>query len=191
MDTADDQAWPDVPPGGGRRFRCPGCEEELDVAAEVVGELVRCPYCRTDFFADDRVLGAAVVDDTPPPPPTGADAGSELNGHRVRRVLALRRGAIKARSMWVIAAVLAGAAALDLSAKAGLYLSVVGRWGLRPAGFLVAAGGFVVVVVYGLREARRFGRELATTTLPEPTEPPDFEPLGNGTERWRLLDEVR
>lgn len=192
MPNAGDQVWaeqvPETVPDGVERFRCPGCEEEVDVPADAVGELVRCPYCRTDFFADDRAA-AAVVDDRPPA--AEVDRESELNTLRIAQVLALRRGAMKSRSMWLIAAFLAGTTALDFGVKVAVYVHVVGRWGPRPTAFAVVVGLAFAFADYALRRAAAFRRELEQTTLPDPEVPPDFGPLGNGADRWRLLDEVR
>ena len=193
MPDAGDQVWaeqvPETVPAGVDRFRCPGCDEEVDVPAEAAGELVRCPYCRTDFFADHNRSAAAVVDDTPAA--TEADREGELSTLRIRQVLALRRGAMKSRSMWVIAAFLAGTTALDFGVKAALYVRGVGGWGPRPTVFAAVVVVAVAFAGYALRRAAAFRRELDRTALPEPATPPDFGPLGDGADRWRLLDEVR
>ena len=192
MPDAEDEVWAEQVPGavpdGVERLRCPGCDEEVDVPGEAVGQLVRCPYCRTDFFADDRAT-AAVVDDTPPA--AEVDRASELNQLRIEQVLALRRGAIKSRSAWIIAAFLGGTTALDFVVKTTRYVRAVGGWGPRPTVFAVVAAGAVAFAAYALRRAAAFRRELDQTTLPEPETPPDFGPLGDGADRWRLLDEVR
>jgi uncharacterized Zn-finger protein len=88
------------------RFRCPGCDEEVDVSAEVVGQLVRCPYCNTEFFADAARSGDVVVDDTPAPVEDAPPAG-ELNALRISQLTALRQATLRVRSWWVIGVFLA------------------------------------------------------------------------------------
>ena len=181
----DDEGETDV------RFRCPGCDEEVDVSADAVGQLVRCPYCSSGFFAAHGHTHAAVVDDTEPPPADDRPPADELNAVRIRQLSTLRRATLRTRSWWVIAALLALSATLDLLYKTVRYVGHVHAWGWRPT-LLAGCGIFAAMAVaYAARQAARLGREAAVSTSPPPTDPPDFSPLGNGADRWRALDHVR
>ena len=172
------------------RFRCPGCDEEVEVPAEVVGQLVRCPYCNADFFAAEGQTHLAVVDDTPP---ATEDRGppDELNAVRVRQLATLRLATLRARSWWLIGLLLSATTAIDLVGKAVVSVWHDRAWGVWPT--LLVLGGVVAtaLAIAAGRAARRLGQEAATSALPPPTEPPDFSTLGDGTDRWRRLEEIR
>jgi hypothetical protein len=174
----------------GGRFRCPGCDEEVDVPVEVLGQLVRCPSCNADFFAVEGQAHLAVVDDIPPAP---ADLGppDELNAVRVRQLATLRMATLRARSWCLIGLLLSAITAIDLLCKAAAYLSHPHAWDAWPTLLVVGGLAATALAVAAARAARRLGQEAATPALQPPTEPPDFSTLGDGTDRWRRLEEIR
>lgn len=111
---------------------------------------------------------------------------AELSAMRIHQISALRRGAYRTRSWLIIAAVvfLAGAAQL-------IYLAVHGfRLGQRivPIGDLAAAVAALVVCPYFVRRALRVHREIHRSLIEEPTTPPDFSTLSDGSQRWKNLE---
>jgi uncharacterized Zn-finger protein len=172
------------------RFRCPGCDEEVDVSAEVVGQLVRCPYCNTEFFADAARSGDVVVDDTPAPVEDAPPAG-ELNALRISQLTALRQATLRVRSWWVSGVFLAVITAVDLTVRAGRYVAHMHGWGIRPTLFSIVALAAVAVAAHAGRQARRLGDEASRSRLEDPDVEPDFSTLGDGSDRWRHLDEIR
>ena len=179
----------DGPPTDDVRFRCPGCDEEVDVPAGSVGQLVRCPYCNTSFFAADGHTTADVIDDTEGPPPDDAPRPDELDANRIRQLSALRRATLRTRSWWVIAAALAGSAAVDLLVKAGR--AVAHGLGLWATLLAVVGGTAALATVVALRQARQLTREADGPPRPDPVDPPDFSTLDDGSNRWRELDQIR
>ncbi len=173
------------------RFRCPGCDEDVDVSADAVGQLVRCPYCNTEFFAADGQTHAAVIDDTPPAADDDGPPADELNAARVRQLSALRLATLRTRSWWLIGLMLAALTGFDLLAKAAVYVWDRHAWGVRPTLFTAAGAAALALAALARRAAARLAREVAASALPEPTTPPDFTTLDNGADRWRRLHEVR
>jgi hypothetical protein len=170
------------------RFTCPGCSEEVDVPAETAGQLVRCPYCNTDFFASVEHVNAAVVDDTTE---TFFDPDLEFNKLRIQQYTALRRGAIRARSWWLVTQIACMFIVLDTAGQIFVYLASWHRWGIRPTIGLLVLLAAVRLGVHARRRARDFLREIDTSALTDPTEPPDFSTLGDGSEMLRNFEKIR
>ena len=187
--TADDGDALVGPPVD-HRFRCPGCDEEVDVPAESVGRLVRCPYCNSDFFAAHGRTHDAVVDDTHAPADDGPPP-DELNAARVRNLSALRLATLRTRSWCLIGLLLAAMTAADLFAKAVVYVWDLHRWGVRPTLFVLAGLAAAALATRAVRAARQLGRDAARSAAADPATPPDFSTLGNGADRWRHLEEIR
>ena len=64
-------------------------------------------------------------------------------------------------------------------------------WGGQPIGYLLFAVIASVGVCYFTSRAIALHREAKKSALPDPTTPPDFSMLDNGSQRWKRLDEVR
>jgi hypothetical protein len=64
-------------------------------------------------------------------------------------------------------------------------------WTPRPIGYLL----FIVLAVWGAgyfgSRARELRREAKASALPEPTTPPDFSTLDDGSKHWKNLEDVR
>ncbi len=172
-----------------RRFACPGCDEAVDVAAESVGQLVRCPYCNSEFFAADGRTHDEVVDDTAAVD-DDAPAPDELNSARVRQLAALRLATLRTRSWWLIGLLMSALTALDLLGKAVVYVWEFHAWGVRPTWLAVGGSAAAAVAVAAYRAARALAREAATSSLTEPAAPPDFSTLDDGSNRWRGLERL-
>ncbi len=172
------------------RFRCPGCDEDVDVSPDTVGQLVRCPYCNTEFFAADGQTHAEVIDDTPAAP-DDAPPPDELDAARVRQLSALRLATLRTRSWWLIGLLLAALTGFDLLAKAVVFVWDRHAWGVRPTLLTLAGGAALWAATAARRAAAQLTREVNASALPEPTTPPDFSTLDNGADRWQRLHEVR
>jgi hypothetical protein len=172
------------------RLHCPGCDEEVDIAADSHGQLVRCPYCNTDFFASAEQSHLDVVDDTPQPMEVPSEEAA-FDKHRVAMLVALRLGAIRARSWWVIGLFLSIMAILDALRRAALYAEVLHHWGIWPTIDILIALLAVRWAVHCWRRARELKREIDHSAIPDPVTPPDFSTLSDGTDRWKDLENVR
>jgi hypothetical protein len=170
------------------RFDCPGCAEEVDVPAGSVGQLVRCPYCNTDFFASPEHVNAAVVDDTPA---ESFDREFEISKLRIEQFAALRRGAIRSRSWWVITQIACLFIVLDALGQIYVYVATWRRWGIGPTVGLLVIIGAVALAIHGRRRAREFQKEIETSALSDPTEPPDFSTLGDGSDLLKNFEDIR
>jgi hypothetical protein len=170
------------------RFACPGCAEEVDVPAESAGRLVRCPYCNTDFFASAGQSHEAVVDDTNPEL-TELDRLAAFDKLRIQNHTKLRMAAIRARSWWLIALVLALLVEVDMVINAIVYLWAH-SWGWAILRLILGTIAFLAAR-HAHRRAAEFKLESQQSALEEPTVPPDFSTLNNGSDRWKELENIR
>ena len=178
------------PQASSPRLACPGCGEEVEVSPESAGQLVRCSYCNTDFFASKEQSHLQVVDDTAP---AQAEQDREIafDKLRIEHFTALRMGAIRARSWWLIAMCMCALIVLDMLGKVIVEISVNHHWGLWPTlrvGLAIAAG---FSAKHAYQRAAQFKKEIDKSAIPEPTTPPDFSTLDNGSDRWKDLENVR
>jgi len=172
------------------RFVCPGCGEKVEVAAESAGKLVRCSYCNTEFFASVEQAHLPVVDDTEPQT-TEADRENTIDRLRIDNYTALRMGAIRARSWWIIGFFLAILVVLNMLGNTIIYVWVLHRWDIWPT---MQTAGCILAVMFARHAYRRaadYKREIDHSALSEPTTPPDFSTLDNGSERWKHLENIR
>jgi ribosomal protein S27E len=171
------------------RLHCPGCGEEVDVAAESAGQLVRCPYCNTDFFASPEQSHLDIVDDTVAVPEGPQEKAVDQN--RVARLAALRLGNIRARSWWVIGLGICVMAFLDALRRAALYVLVLHHWGVWPTVDVAIALLAIRWALLCRRRAADLKIEIDRSAISEPATPPDFSTLSDGRDRWKNLENVR
>ncbi|MGH7214395.1 MAG: hypothetical protein ACREIT_06500 [Tepidisphaeraceae bacterium] len=192
METpAHDQTTP-PPPDPSVVFVCPGCATDVEVVQGDVAQLIRCPACDAEF------LVPSVGGSSEPPAPPDYEAPEapdvdELDALRIRNLSVARRAAIRSRSYMLI-----GAAACLIGAVKLVLMTIEEAAGAAPRGPDAWSTGYVLLAavalaasVYFMRRATQIRRELAQPTLSEPTAPPDFSTLSDGSQRWKNLEEVR
>ena len=162
-------------------YSCPECDFGL-VGVEGEPTLLHCPRCDKHFRTPDA------VDDAPAPEPD--DRADELSALRIRQLSAAKRAAYRSRSYCVIAAVVCVVAIVQLVWN-GVLLLRGGGWTSRPVSYFLFAILAAWGVGYFVRHATAFHREAQRSALPEPTTPPDFSTLGDGSEQWKKLEDVR
>lgn len=172
------------------RLHCPGCEEELDIPTDSAGQLVRCPYCNTDFFASAEQSHLEIVDDTPLPIHDQLPEDA-FDKNRIALLVALRLGAIRTRSWWIIGFGISLMAIVDALRRAALYVNVLHLWGIWPTIDVIIAALAIRWGVFCRRRAHELKIELDRSKIPEPTTPPDFSTLNDGSDRWKDLENVR
>jgi hypothetical protein len=172
------------------RLHCPGCEEEVDIAPEAAGRLVRCPYCNTDFFASAEQSHEPVVDDTSSEQ-LEQDRANAFDKMRIRNYMALRMSAVRVRSWWLIGFWTASLLMLDMAGRIAMYLVYFHRWGWSPTINLLIATGEFLFARHCRKRAAELKKEIDHSSIPEPTTPPDFSTLNDGTDRWKDLENVR
>jgi hypothetical protein len=112
----------------------------------------------------------------------------ELDGERIRRLAAMRRATYRARSYFIIAAITCGVVAIQLAWMGITHFKSIGLKG--PAMIVVAFFSFLGMTAC-LRRACALHRQAKHSALPEPSVPPDFSTLGDGSEQWKNLHDVR
>jgi hypothetical protein len=172
------------------RLNCPGCDEAVDIPTESAGLLVRCPYCNTDFFASEEHSHLAVVDDTAPPV-EGALPDEVFNRNRIAMLAALRRGAIRTRGLWILSLGIGIVGTLDGVRRAAIYVLVLHHWGIWPTIDVVVSLLALRGAFYCRFRARQLKLEIDHSAIPEPTTPPDFTTLSDGSNRWKDLENIR
>lgn len=165
-------------------YLCPNCGQALDSSNARSG-VVSCPHCgqSVSLVSDETLPTEPIKDDEPAPLDEPDEA--DLSGQKIKQISSLRRGAYRTRSWLMIGAVscIVGAAQL-------IYLAIQARRnGLR----LTALGEVLTAVlslflgVYFSRRALEAHREIQQSRLEEPTTPPDFSTLSDGSQRWKNL----
>lgn len=172
-------------PTGQPQYECPGCGELVTPAA-LGDSLFQCPRCGQQFFA---AAEEGVPDDTETPDDHSSSREDEpLSELRIRQISALRRAAYRSRS-WVIIA-----AGVCLVAAVKLLLSAIidVRAGRRaaPIGYALAAVALFILAAHFIRRAVEMTHRIRQTSQPEPTEPPDFSSLSDGSQRWKNLEDM-
>jgi hypothetical protein len=143
-------------------------------------DVATCPTCGRDFSWPVET-GSALEEP--------ADDHT-LSAKRVRLLSATKRSILRTRTYALVGAGLAFAATLLLLGK---FITGYQREGLgyRQVAFLVVATAALAASRQLARLCYRLTKALNATTLPEPTTPPDFTPLDNGSGRWRNLEDVK
>jgi hypothetical protein len=127
-----------------------------------------------------------IIDDQPEkiePPP-------ELDGLRIRQLTALRRGAIRARSWCLITAVVCIVGTVQLLINTVQIMSRNHSWTWRATAYLLVAIGGCIAAIISLRRAQILKREIDKPLLDDPSTPPDFSTLSDGTQRWKSLENI-
>ena len=167
-------------------YTCPHCQTPLDVAPGPQPQDVVCPHC-----SGLTVIPAAAA--------TWLEGWGEsweklseheLSSLRIRNLAMEKRAAYRTRSYCVVAAIGCVVAVVQLAWYGVLSFRTVGFRFAGLAYLLVA-----IVALYGatyfFRKAMMFDREAKRSVLPETTAEPDFSALGDGSEQWKKLEDVR
>ncbi len=128
-------------------------------------------------------------DESEPQPDPIDDRAAELDGLRIRQLATLRGAAYRSRSHAVIAMLVCAVAMVQAGIFLAQQLMHVGfGWRVLVYAGIVVAGGFGTR--FFMRRAIALHREATQTQLPAPTTPPDFSTLGDGSQRWKNLEEL-
>lgn len=162
-------------------FPCPSCGEMIDPTASGT---VQCPHCGAELVPPpDEESEPATGDESTP------DEQDELSSLHIRQIASLRRGAYRARSYCII-----GMGVLMVGAMQFLILAAHGvrasGWHLLEIGF---ACGAIAALIFSWRLAGRvmtLTHELRQPLLSDPSEPPDFSTLSDGSQHVKHLEEM-
>jgi hypothetical protein len=188
MAAAADEPTPTSPLDVGV-YTCPHCQQPVAIDPDertLSGPFIPCPYCGTEF---------AVADEPEPTEQTAEQAEhsekAELDAMRIRQVSAARRAAIRARSWLLIGVVGCLVGAGQCIWKARELHRREQHWGAAAIILMVFAIALFPAAAFFARRWLAIGRELAQPLLDEPTTPPDFSTLGDGTQHWKNLEDVQ
>lgn len=190
----------DSPDGGPAdpEVLCPHCATAQDAQPGERAQLLLCACCGRSFIlpaADGSTPpvarvggeeGFVVIDDSAQADDT-TDESDELDGLRIRQLAQARRAAYRSRSYCLIGSAVAAAAAGQLVYKAIVNVRIAG-WTIAPVLYLAAVGPALYLAWRLLCRARKLGQEARASLLVEPTAPPDFGPLSDGSQVWKRLE---
>ena len=188
------------PPETPLSFNCPHCREALEAAAAEGPQTARCPHCGGTFswvVASGPDGSPAVFVNAPQQVqteeaesrPDEASRQDDLDGARILQISKLRRSAYRSRSYCIIGAILCAVAAVKLGINCVKLVWNVGWSGWLALHILAVA----VCATFATRlyaKSREYAREAAQSALEEPTKPPDFSTLGDGSQSWKSLEEM-
>jgi len=131
------------------------------------------------------------IHENPPHEQLSAEVEAELSGLRIRQISTLRRAAIRSRSYCIIGAAVCAVGAIQLvvmMVKLAPFHDAR-HWAMMAGEALLALGA-----LWGCFELMRRGwalhRELQKTMLEEPTQPPDFSTLSDGSQQVQALEQM-
>lgn len=167
---------------------CPACGREFEPADEA---LQQCPACGEQFF---------VPDDDPPDEPDDDEARESLEARltaereklselRIKDIKLQKQSLYRARSWMLVIAFLMVGGAGQL-----VWIGIRGaeqRTQGRTIGFFLVAAVLVIASVRFFFRARAYLREANAIHLPDPTTPPDFTGLGDGSQFAQNLERMR
>jgi hypothetical protein len=124
-----------------------------------------------------------------PDRPFAGSEGEELDGLRMRQVITARRAAIRSRTYMLLGAMLC---AVGVAKLITLMIPHIrhGGWSRLLIAYGIAAALAIIATLYCLQRAAELNRESKATALPEPTTPPDFSTLSDGSQHAKNLENI-
>lgn len=119
-----------------------------------------------------------------------AEMEPEFDSQRISRTIALRRGLYRSRAYSLIAAIACAAGAAQCAYLTWRHVRTAG-WGARPIVLIMLMVVAIAGVIWFARRAQALRREAEQTRLDEPTTPPDFSSLSDGSQRAANLEQIR
>ena len=184
----EDDSLPKSAESTSSAYVCPNCAQAVEVDANSIEPFMQCPHCGGQFaiMVDEPT---AVDDDTREADERAQDA--ELDGMKIRQLSNARRALIRLRTYLFIACVLGAVGGVQLVIKAVQRIRHERVWDLRTIGFIAFAAACFMLAVYFLNRMLEMNRELRRPLLEDPTTPPDFSMLSDGSQHARDLEDVR
>jgi hypothetical protein len=172
----------------GGNFTCPHCGTLLDVTPGGAPQDVVCSHCG-GLTVIPSVDGSftATTEDEPAP---DLDREEELSGVRILQLAAARRAAYRSRSYCVVGAIVCVVAVVEM-VRMEVALLRAGSFDLWTATYLLVTILAAWGAIFLFRKAMALDREAKQSAMPPAPGEPDFGPLGDGSERWKKLEDVR
>lgn len=166
-------------------YVCRGCGQQVAAPADPSRNILLCPSCGREFFIGEDDAG----NESDSASPSQNESEAEFDALRIRQMVMLRRGINRSRAYAVIAAVVCAAGAVQSGWLVWLHLRA-GNWELRLALFILLMVIAIVASLWFAQRAKALHRQMRASHLPEPTTPPDFSSLGDGSQRARNLNDI-
>lgn len=174
-------------------YTCPHCSATVAIDPNQRGPFVICPECGVEFAIsrlpeeDDPEARARAEDEL-------AARERELDAMRIRQLSTSRRAAIRAQGYWMVGICGCIGGLLLIVFDAVKYAQSKGA--ARLSVFFVVRSvvggvGLIWGAIYFFRRWRLVGAELRKSALVEPTTPPDFSTLSDGTQQVKYLEDVK
>jgi hypothetical protein len=181
--------------GFAHTIACPECGHTYEHEGRLTTGFLQCPACAAQFFAPDTsVREDGDEQRESDQPDEGHEAAlkrqEDLHYLRIRQaVLTERRALARTRTWYIVGTAGFAVAAVQMLVLAYKYVYVSGAgWRLRPIGYVFAALTAALAAVIWFRRIRAINEDLRRPVLDEPTTPPDFSTLSDGSERWKNLE---
>jgi hypothetical protein len=148
-----------------------------------------CPHCGTQFTAADEL--------PPTDDPAELDArdrkqacGDELSELRIKQLSRHRRATIRTRSHVLVGFLIFLCACGKLFQMAVREMRRAHALNFRSAGLLLFAAAALFPAWYFLRRTRQISQELKKPIFSDPTTPPDFSTLQDGSQQAKNLENM-
>jgi hypothetical protein len=172
---------------------CPHCGQGVAFTASDTPETLICPHCQAEFVvpALDGATDVAEPDESETDVGRADVTDEMISAIRVRQLSAERRATYRAGSYCVIAAGVCAVTIAQLAWMIIQHIKTRGGWGIQCTGYLLFIALAAYAFLFFLLRARQFHREAKHSSLVEPSQPPDFSTLDDGSKRVTNLEEVR
>jgi len=195
--TNPDDVGPEAPDGAAAeaessppRYECPHCGQEVEEAPPPLAPFLICRRCGMQFAVANE---PAATDD-----PAEQDArdrkqacADELSELRIKQLSRQRRAIIRGRTHVLVGFLVCAGGCAELIQMGVEQIRRAHHLDLRAVGLLLFAAAAVIPAIYFLRRTRQITRELKKPLLEDPTTPPDFTPLQDGSQHAKNLENMQ
>jgi hypothetical protein len=167
---------------------CPHCLQNVALDASLSDDVITCPHCSAEFSVPTPESAVLDYDDG------GAGARrreAELDMIRIGQLTTARRAAIRARTYLLVGCVIFATAAVNLGIKTVQRVRYEHVWDARTFSFIAFGAACGMIAYYFAGKMIEISRELSQSAIEEPTTPPDFSTLSDGTQTARDLEDVK
>jgi hypothetical protein len=176
-------------PDASSQIICPNCGAPIALPAnDGENPSVHCQYCEADFVPganeeSEETQDAAVEWEQP------ANLETELDSMRIRKVIQLRRSAIRARTYAIVVLIccLVMAAQLILTDFQEVGLYGWDRWAILYA---ISGGALVIIATIASYKAKAFHIESNISSQIDSEHAPHFDALSDGSQRVKNLERM-
>jgi hypothetical protein len=172
---------------------CPNCGAALPAEVDPSQSIIHCPNCNSDFFpaVEGEPESAA---EWPEPDDPDAEATrepeGELDGLRIRKMVQVRRSAIRARTYAVVIMICCLVMGVQLIFTDIQEVHSYG-WDQWAILYAVLAGLMAIGATVSSGKAAVLHRESKFSSTAETEHAPEFDPLSDGSHHVKNLQEMQ